>query len=323
VPSSVRSLFRAAGLDPEVPVRWGERATVGLPGVYLVALGEDADTTEAASTKCPLSSAALAAWLTARPELTLDRRRPSTDELAERLAAFWLPDEVALYIGKATTVSSRLDQYYSTPLGARTPHAGGYFLKTLSNLDDLSVFYAECAEPVAAEDTMLATFCAGVSATALKKLHDPDRPFPFANLEWPHGTRKRHGLKGAKAERRPGRPSTPPDPTPRDTAPAQTRVPRRATTSTGAEQTQPVTDADLRFGRIRIPRASKRHFPSERSDVDVELRGVRRRCRYDPRLGPDQERSGVLLVGKQTLADVVGANEVLSIKRADDVIRLS
>lgn len=49
---------------------------------------------------------------------------------------------------------------------------------------------------------MLRAFCAGVSEETRASLHDPERPFPFANLEWPRGVYKRHGIKGAKASRR-------------------------------------------------------------------------------------------------------------------------
>lgn len=32
------------------------------------------------------------------------------------------------------------------------------------------------------------------------QLVDPDHPFPFANLEWPPGVRKRHGITGARGD---------------------------------------------------------------------------------------------------------------------------
>ena len=36
-----------------------------------------------------------------------------------RVAAFWLRDEVIVYVGRATSLSLRLHQYYRTPVGAR------------------------------------------------------------------------------------------------------------------------------------------------------------------------------------------------------------
>jgi len=41
--------------------------------------------------------------LDARPERRLDRARASAQEIAARLARFWFPDEVVVYIGCAGT----------------------------------------------------------------------------------------------------------------------------------------------------------------------------------------------------------------------------
>jgi len=141
-------------------------------------------------------------WLRVRPELRLDGKRPSEEELIERLASFWLPDEPVLYIGLTRrSLRKRVNEYYKTPLGARKPHAGGHFLKTLGSIDGLFVHSSACASPAAAEDSMLEAFCSGISASSRQRIRDPDHPFPFANLEWPQGTRKRHGLTGTKEPR--------------------------------------------------------------------------------------------------------------------------
>jgi hypothetical protein len=49
-------------------------------------------------------------------------------------------------------------------------------------------------DPLRAEHEMLGFFVSGVSKTSRKALHDPDHPFPFANLEYPPGTKKNHGI---------------------------------------------------------------------------------------------------------------------------------
>jgi hypothetical protein len=97
-------------------------------------------------------------------------------------------------------VSKRVGQYYRTPLGARKPHAGGWFLKLLTCPDDLTVHFAESDDPDIPESSMLGAFCNEVSDESRRALIDPDHPFPFANLEWPRGVRKRHGIVGAKAK---------------------------------------------------------------------------------------------------------------------------
>jgi hypothetical protein len=87
-------------------------------------------------------------------------------------------------------------------------------------------------------------------------------------------------------------------------------------------ESQRVTLTDIRAGRIRFPREAKRYFPTERDEVQVVLRGVPLGARYDPRTGPDKERSAVLLVGKANLEALVQADEVLSISLGDGIVRL-
>lgn len=107
-----------------------------------------------------------------------------------------------LYIGLAgTSVGRRVSQYYSTRLGARSPHAGGWFLKTLSNLDDLNVHYATAVDPAAAERRLLQAFVDGVDDAGRDELHDPACPYPLANLVGPTRVRKAHGITGARAPR--------------------------------------------------------------------------------------------------------------------------
>ncbi len=273
--------------------------------------------------ECPISAAAVETLLAARPELRLDGRRPSASELADRVASFWLPDEVVLYVGLAgSSVASRVAQYYRTPLGARRPHAGGWFLKLLSNLAELHVHHAAGPSPADAESAMLSAFCSSVSVTTRRQLGDPDRPFPFANLEWPAGTRKRHGITGARGES-----------TPRPSAAARDRAarapaspgPRRDRLPTSGLRTQRMTTADLRAGRVRIPRgATKAALPQVRTILPLDLRGRRLEVSYNPRFDPPPERSGVLSVGRGLLEELVDVDEVLSVRvEADGTVVLT
>lgn len=81
------------------------------------------------------------------------------------------------------------------------------------------------------------------------------------------------------------------------------------------ELTQAVTATDLSRGQIRLPRDAKRFFPSTKTQLEVVLRGRRTVAVYDPRVGPDKERSGVLRVGKRELADFVTEGAVLTVTR--------
>ena len=200
MPTTISEAFATVHLVREgiVSARWGTKPTTSEPGVYIVSLTESLDTYDGKLMEAPLAVAEFQRWLDVRPELTLDRIRPTVEQLTDRVRRFWIPDEVILYIGLATSLSTRLQAFYRTPIGARSPHSGGYFLKLVSNLNQLWVHYAQCPDPELAEDGMLRRFCEHVSQNSRRSLKDPAHPFPFANLEWPPGTRKAHGLRGAR-----------------------------------------------------------------------------------------------------------------------------
>jgi len=149
--------------------------------------------------EAPIKLAAVGKWLERVPQFELDGQlNPSPDKIIDRLKSFWLPDENILYIGKATSLRQRVRQYYNTPLGDRRPHAGGHWIKTLSTLSQTFVHYGEVDSPGKSESEMLQAFVDGVSEHSIRGLLDPRYPFPFANLEYPPGTRKPHGIRNAK-----------------------------------------------------------------------------------------------------------------------------
>jgi hypothetical protein len=119
VPSTVASIFAAAGLEREGVVRWGQAAGDERSGVYVVGLTGELDSLDGALPSAPMATTTIEELLIVRPELTLDGRRPSAADLAARIAAFWLPDEPILYVGLATSLCSRVRGFYTTPIGAR------------------------------------------------------------------------------------------------------------------------------------------------------------------------------------------------------------
>ena len=89
--------------------------------------------------------------------------------------------------------------------------------------------------------------------------------------------------------------------------------------------TQPVTASDRNAGRVRIGISSggKKLLPTTRTYIDVVLRGLRLEgVRWDPKMGPDRERSGVLSVGRKPLAELVHVGEQLVLQRDDGAVRL-
>jgi hypothetical protein len=169
--------------------------------VYLVALDDSPDTRSATLVEAPISRERVAELLRVRPELRVDGSRPTNAELMDRLRGLWPPHETVLYIGLAgTSLKSRVGQYYSTRLGARRPHAGGWPLKTLANLDELTVHYATTDAPVEAEHALMKAFAKSVDREDLSLLHDPAHAYPYGNLDGPDG-RKAHGITGAREPR--------------------------------------------------------------------------------------------------------------------------
>ena len=222
-----------------------------------------------------------------------------------------------MYIGKATELSSRVGSYYTTPLGAAKPHAGGWFLKTLDDMGRLFVHFAACGDPPGQEAEMLGAFIGAVGERTRRALHDPARPFPFANLEWPAGNRKAHGIRGAR-----GALAAEHNPAP---GPASSLSPvasaRRTARSVSEAITQPVTQADVRAGRIRVPASVKPLFADDRRRIVVQFRGVSLDCSWDPRNGPDRARSGVIGAGREALV-ALGPSAGLTVTRSDDVFFL-
>lgn len=312
----------AAGLQPEGVVRWGELINSDEPGIYVVSLARDAHDVGSDPRPAPIDLGAASTLLELRPELMLDGSRPTVDELAQRIAEFWLEDEHILYIGLAADLHNRVNQYYGTPLGARRPHSGGWFLKTITGLDQVFVHWALTYDQLAAERAALGAFVSSVEPHTLEQLRDPERPFPFANMEWPAGTRKRHGITGAKAPRVRLR-GTESRGSLTSAAPHKGETPLQKTrmSRVTAETSQRVTATDLAAGRIRIPHGTKRLFPSEPARLRLRLRGADVFARWNPRWGPGK-RSGVLSVGRDALS-AVRPDEVLSVRKENDLYLLS
>ena len=313
MPTRVSDLFESQGLAPFGPVPWGTPVSEDGPGVYVVAITDDPY--DVPSPVPPLSLHTAIDLLRNRPELTLDGRRPTPDQLLDRIGAFRLRGETIQYIGQTTSsLRKRVADYYRTPIGARRPHAGGWFIKLIDPLSLLSVWWSPTDDPIRAEQAMLFDFAARVDRNVRSPLPDPVNVMPFANLEYPPGTRKRHGLSGTRGDlsQIPSPETTrSPDDEGRVVPGARrsvlgkwTNPPRRQPTDQ-EYWTQPITDADKSQGRIRIPKATKLLFPDERQTIPISLLGREMEVRWDPRLGPDKERSGVLSTGRGALTAII------------------
>lgn len=301
--TTIDDLFAAAGVVRSGVVPWGEAVPLDAPGIYVVALTADA-TSDEGLRECPLDRAAVDELICERTEATVDGLPADAASLSRRLDDMWVPGQPAIYIGLAGgSVRDRIGQFYSTRIGARAPHAGGWPVKMLDqSLAPLWVHFGPSADPSLAEQAMAQHFVSGVPKAVAAALIDPDAPLPFANLTFPGGRRKRHGLSGVKASG-----------TRQDSAVgAASRVvsSQPDAPSNSAERpaprrrfTQRVTAGDVRAGQLRVPAVSKDIFPSTTSRITVAIGGQSHDVSWNPRTTGDRERSGVIRLGKAVMSD--------------------
>ena len=183
-------LLRSLELPIEGPVLWGRPVVPSGPGVFIVEL-------PASQPKVSIDAAAIRQWLERAPDLRLDGKRPTIAELQTRLASFWLPSQVILYIGSSQkSVGARLSGMYKTPLGERRPQSAGYWLNTLHHLSRARIWWSPTAEGELWEDALIDRFV--MSAGAL----------PYAVLVTPAGEHRSHGITAPLHDEHAGR-STP------------------------------------------------------------------------------------------------------------------
>ncbi len=193
--STVNDLLKADSLQRSGLVQWGEQVPNDKPGIYIVSLSSDIDENNFLLETAPINHGIVAKWLRRAPRFKLDGKlNPSPEAVARRLSEYWLPDENILYIGQTSgPMRKRVNQFYRHKLGNSGSHSGGQWLKTLSVLPETFVHYAESPDPELSEYRLMQAFMVGVSASTRKCLRNNDRPYPFANLEFPK-LRKQHGI---------------------------------------------------------------------------------------------------------------------------------
>jgi len=188
---SAPGLLRAVGLLADGPVPWGRPVPAVGPGVFVVELPGPLPS-------APLELTRVGKWLERVETLRLDGGRPTSRALAARLAAFWLPSQVVLYVGATpTSIANRVRALRETPLGERRPHPGGHWLQALSGLERARIWWAATDAVEEYEDALLTAFGEGVPTAERSALPDTEVVLPFANLRTPTGARKQTGLTGS------------------------------------------------------------------------------------------------------------------------------
>jgi hypothetical protein len=200
--TTIKQLFTEFELDSFNYIKWGNHFTKNEQGVYVVSTSSDPNENLGISDSPLFDDIQINNWINSLPNFLIDNIKANPKMLKNRLSNFWLPDENILYIGKAPTrkggsgISRRVGEYFNTNITARSPHAGGQWIKSLGHLNDFTVYYAECESPAKIESKMLEFFMANVSHKTLTGLYDKTLPLPFANIKF--NKNKFHGLKNHK-----------------------------------------------------------------------------------------------------------------------------
>ncbi len=188
---SAPELLRSIGLDVDGPSRWGSKPSSRSAGVFVVEIAAPQDS-------APIDVDEVRRWLERVPDLRMDGERPTQTALATRLAAFWLPGQTLLYVGRTgKSLSGRVASLYATELGHAQPHPGGHWLKTLREPSRLRLWWAETDAPEEYEDEIIEAFAAGVPDDVRSRLPEGAPLLPWANLDSPTSPARQTGLSQA------------------------------------------------------------------------------------------------------------------------------
>ncbi|WP_347110161.1 hypothetical protein AAHB33_05540 [Paenarthrobacter sp. S56] len=317
---SVGELLTRSGLKPAGVVRWRIPVPLNVAGVYVVASTPFLDD---AVGRVPAYSPDPRAFRALRmlcPNPTVDGMAASDEELAARIRAFWIPETPVLYIGLAgTSVQTRVKQYYSTIIGKRSPHAGGWWLKTMAELDDLYVHFAVASDPDVAESKLLNTFAGTVPASVKETLHDKERIAPFANVDAQRGLRKRHGLQGVKVTRSSTESNRDPAlgrkvSSTRTEAHALKRDDETAHQGGVRVESQVITSRDRTRSNLRIPSRSKFALPASDGYVNVIVQGELIQARWRV----NGSRSGTIGLGNDIMRAIGTTDQSVWLRVSSD-----
>jgi transcription elongation factor GreA len=188
---SASSLLRSLDLLPDGPALWGQRVGSKSPGVFVVEMPTREDV-------APIDITTVRTWVERVPGMRLNGEQPTPTQLADHLAAFWLPGQTVVYVGRTNkSLGPRIAALIQTPLGNRRPHGGGHWLHTLRGRDKLRIWWAETDAPEEYEDALVSAVRGSVEPDELAALPDQVTVLPWANLEAVTGERKATGITGS------------------------------------------------------------------------------------------------------------------------------
>ena len=204
MPASVAKIFNVFEIMSLHTIKWCTNIDSREPGIYIVSLSKNPEWLSNTPITPHFNRNVIKRWIETVPNFRIDSEPPSVQSIEKRLKEFWLPDESILYIGKAPkrkngdALGNRISEYYETKIGLGSPHSGGQWLKTLSNLSDLYLHYGISNNPSSIEVEMFRYFMDNVAEFTRRQLRDSSLPLPFANIRFTPGRDKNTGMKNQR-----------------------------------------------------------------------------------------------------------------------------
>lgn len=199
---TVKKVFNNVGLEPSAPVKWGEPLNIEGNGVYIVSLSDNPSKNRNTLPRFKMSNAVFSSWKKLSPELNVDGNL-SKSIIEQELNQYWKPKQNILYIGESTSLTNglakRVNQFYIHKVGWKGPHTGGYWVKLLSELENLYVYYAVSPNPRDTEFKMLMYFIEQTTGKSFYELEELGKHLPFANLKVDF--QKKHGIVKAVSKK--------------------------------------------------------------------------------------------------------------------------
>ena len=197
MPTTIAALEAKFNVKVKKTIKWGTSVLENSHGIYIISTNSDTHYLPSNISSISFDENQLNEWRKNAPNMQLDNEQVTNESLQKRLTQFWLSDETILYIGKAErqTLSKRVHQYYNHKVGKISNHKGGYWLKTLSNLNELYVHLIPTNDSHNIEKQMLQYFIDNVSNQSKNSLIDKELCLPFANLQLRSRIVKKHGLE--------------------------------------------------------------------------------------------------------------------------------
>ena len=180
MPLTVDNLFKSLSISYEGPFKWKEKINAKFNGVYIISLES--------KVKFDLCPSTFKYWKDQAKDLEINGRKvKKLQEVKEYLEKFWNKNESILYIGESTSktnpIQKRINQFYIHKVGQKGPHTGGYWLKLLPYLGELSIYYAKVDNPREVEFKLLMKYVELTTGKSFYDLQNFSLYFPFANLK--------------------------------------------------------------------------------------------------------------------------------------------